>query len=66
MEKTKLNRGGKREGAGRKRLGEHRRVTLAVRISPKALRIVEEQAQAQGVSKGVFVEEIIMQSRVIK
>lgn len=54
-----MSSGGRRVGAGRKSLGENKKQTLAVRISPEALRVVEKLAQEQGVSKGVIVDNII-------
>lgn len=59
MEKTKPIRGGAREGAGRKRMGDELRKSLTVRISPSALEKLESLAKSQGVSKGVFIENLI-------
>lgn len=59
MKKTKPIRGGAREGAGRKRMGEELRKCLTVRISPSALEKLENLAKAQGVSKGVYIENLI-------
>ncbi|MBO7263279.1 MAG: hypothetical protein J6U93_02015 [Alistipes sp.] len=61
-----MSSGGRRAGAGRKSLGENKKQTLAVRVSPEALRIVEEIAERQRVSKGVAVEALIMQQRIVK
>lgn len=60
MEKPKLNHGGAREGAGRKRMGKECRKSLTVRISPEALIRLEERAKAEGVSKGIFIEMLIL------
>jgi predicted HicB family RNase H-like nuclease len=59
MKKTKPIRGGAREGAGRKRMGVELRKCLTVRISPTALEKLENLAKAQGVSKGVYIEDLI-------
>ena len=59
MEKTKPIRGGARDGAGRKRMGGELRKCLTVRISPSALDKLESLAKSQGVSKGVYVENLI-------
>lgn len=59
MEKTKLQRGGARIGAGRKLAGEEKRVTLAIRIEPATLRKLEALAAGAGVSKGQFVEQLV-------
>jgi predicted HicB family RNase H-like nuclease len=59
MKKTKPIRGGAREGAGRKRMGVELRKCLTVRITPSALDKLENLAKSQGVSKGVFIENLI-------
>lgn len=59
MEKSKFSHGGKREGAGRKKLGRELRQTLAVRISPDALKKLEQMAIERGVSKGIVIEYLI-------
>lgn len=59
MEKTKPIRGGAREGAGRKRMSGELRKCLTVRISPSALDKLDNLAKSQGVSKGVYIENLI-------
>lgn len=63
MGKSKLNHGGVREGAGRKRMGKECRKSLTVRISPEALTRLEERAKADGVSKGIFIETLILEKK---
>lgn len=63
MGKSKLNHGGAREGAGRKRMGEECRKSLTVRISPEALARLEERAKADGVSKGILIETLIFEKK---
>ena len=62
METTKSKRGGVREGAGRKRMGDELKENLTVRLSPAALQRLEEIATAKGVSKSVCLEEMITQT----
>lgn len=59
METTKKNRGGYREGAGRKRIGTDRRQTLAVRVAPETLEKLEQMAKDQRKSKGLLIDELI-------
>ena len=59
METQKSTRGGKREGAGRKRMGEELKQNLTVRISPSILQKLEMRAASEGVSKGVYLERLI-------
>lgn len=59
MEKTKLQRGGARIGAGRKLSGKEKRVTLAVRVEPSTLQKIEAMAAKAGVSKGKIIEKLI-------
>lgn len=59
MEKTKSNRGGRRQGAGRRKQENVKRC-LTVRISVDALSKLESLALLQGISKGVCVENLIL------
>ena len=59
METTKRKHGGTREGAGRKRLGEGLRQTLAVRLDADALEKLERAAQVAGCSRGQVLNQLI-------
>lgn len=59
MEKTKLQRGGARIGAGRKLSGKEKRVTLTIRIEPATLQKLEAIAAGAGESKGRVIEKLI-------
>lgn len=59
MEKTKLQRGGARIGAGRKLAGEEKRVTLTIRMEPATLQKLEALAAGAGESKGRVIEKLI-------
>lgn len=59
METAKSNHGGKREGAGRKCMGAEKKASLTVRISPSVIDKLDTLAAAQGVSKGVYLENLI-------
>lgn len=63
MENTKPTHGGARAGAGRKRMGDECKKSLTVRISPEALGRLEYLAKANGVSKGVYVENLILRKK---
>ena len=55
-----MNKGGKRIGAGRKPspVGE-KRVTLSIRISPRAKERLAEVKERTGMSAGALLEEYI-------
>lgn len=59
MDTLKKNHGGKRDGAGRKRMGEELKQNLTVRLAPAVIEKLESLASGAGVSKGVFLEELI-------
>lgn len=59
MEKTKLQRGGARIGAGRKLSGKEKRVTLTIRMEPATLQKLEALAAGSGESKGCVIEKLI-------
>lgn len=59
MEKTKLQQGGARIGAGRKLSGNEKRVTLTIRIEPATLQKLEAIAAGAGESKGRVIEKLI-------
>ena len=56
MEQDKKTWGGKREGAGRKRRNN---VLVSWRISPESREWIMNQAQEQGVSIGVIIDELV-------
>ena len=51
--------GGKREGAGRKTLGEKRRVTVALSIDAEAKEKLMRLAAEQGVSMSEYMNRLI-------
>lgn len=56
MIQEKTQWGGKREGAGRKRRNN---VLVSWRISPESREWIMNQAQEQGVSIGVIIDELV-------
>ena len=59
MENLKNQHGGKREGAGRKKLGAGRNCSVAFRISEKALNALNKLADKQGKSKSDIINQIL-------
>ncbi|MDE6477362.1 MAG: hypothetical protein K2L48_04220 [Mycoplasmoidaceae bacterium] len=59
METTdKKQRGGARQGAGRKKIGEEQRShTITCRITPKAMAALETMSKAKGLSKNSFIND---------
>ena len=50
--------GGKREGAGRKKV-PYRKVTMAMRVSPACSQWIRDNAESMGMSIGEFVEYMV-------
>jgi len=60
---TKENtHGGKREGSGRKRFGEEKRVTITARVDTKTREGIEE-LKAKGWSLGKAIDEMVEEAR---
>lgn len=60
----KMNRGGARPGAGRKRQSEeHRKVAVNVRISSEAAEWLQELSSTHSLSKSQIMEYMIMNTR---
>ena len=58
MEQEKSQRGGRREGAGRKGFCE-KTVPVCWRISPEAREWIMTQAKEQGVPAGAIIDELV-------
>lgn len=55
-----MNRGGKREGAGRKKISANeKRVVLSCRVAPQTMEKIKALCQQQDVKVGVLLDEII-------
>ena len=53
-------RGGKREGAGRKRVPlKEQRVSLTVRVLPRTKAVLDAKKDAYGLSYGRLIDEIV-------
>lgn len=60
MEQTKKSgRGGRREGAGRKVIGEHRSATITLCVTPATKTKLRKLATDKGVSIGRLIEMMI-------
>lgn len=54
-----MSSGGKREGAGRKRIGTEKRRSLTVMIEPSNYDYLAKMAKERGVSKGLMIDYLI-------
>lgn len=59
METRQDNRGGRREGAGRKPMFGKKKVPLCMRVSPQALLELKELCKKKGVAMGTLIESNI-------
>ena len=56
------NRGGKRDGAGRKPMGEQpKTATIAIRTTEQTKRLIKDEAQKRGISISQMVEDLIIE-----
>lgn len=54
------SRGGKRDGAGRKPIGEQpKTATIAIRTTEQTKQLIKDEAQKRGVSISQMIEELI-------
>lgn len=59
MEAEKKQRGGKREGAGRKKIGNGRNNAVAFRLSAKAFDLIERMATEQNTTKNDIINILL-------
>ena len=54
------SRGGKRDGAGRKPVGEHpKTATIAIRTTEQTKQMIKDEAQKRGVSISQMIEDLV-------
>lgn len=54
------SRGGKRDGAGRKPMGEQpKTATIAIRTTEQTKQLIKDEAQKRGISISQMIEELI-------
>ena len=57
----RLTHGGRRDGAGRKPIGESpKTATIAIRVTEESKRLIQQQAKEQGISVSQMVEDLII------
>lgn len=59
---TTQGRGGKREGSGRKRLEQDKRVTISAALPPDLVAKLDARAKAEGKSRSSLLVELLQKS----